>query len=111
MIHYGYRLKGGGQSMKQLTKRQLIVLLNSLAVQQDVSHAQVPERPKASEFSKFAEANALAQAEIMKGSNVISFGELDELFTQLVDECYREMEKIEDGTDLASLPRTGQYLH
>jgi hypothetical protein len=97
--------------MKQLTKRQIIMLLNGLAVQQDVSHAQAPNRPNSKEFTKFEDANALAKEEIMRGSNVISFAELDALFTQLVDECYTGTESIDENTDLASLPRTGQYLH
>jgi hypothetical protein len=109
MIHYGYRLKGGGQSMN-LSRRQIIMLLNGLAIQQDVSHAQVPERPKSTEFTKYSEANALAKEEIQKGSNTMYFDELDTLFSMLVDECMGR--KQPDGeTDLADLPPSSQYLH
>ncbi|QIW88796.1 hypothetical protein P59_199 [Bacillus phage P59] len=94
----------------KLNRRQLIMLLNSLAIQQDVSHAQVPERPKSTGFTKYAEANALALEEIQKGNDTMYFGELDTLFSMLVDECLGK-EQLNEETDLADLPPTSQYLH
>jgi hypothetical protein len=112
MLHYGYRvttdLKGG--KILNINKRQIVMILNGLAIQQDLAHESNSKVPRSAEFSKFKEANEIGREVIRSGQGTMFFPEIDELFSQLVD-TYRKLDEETDGeTDLASLPPS-EHIH
>jgi hypothetical protein len=95
--------------LKHLTQRQIVMLLNGLKIQQDLGHGNNPKLPSSRDFTKYEEANEIAVREINNGRETIYFSEVDELFSQLVENC-KELDTSIDGTvDLASLPASGIY--
>jgi hypothetical protein len=94
---------------KNLSQRQIVMLLNALAIQQDLARQTNPDVPSSLQFSKHEEAKAIAIRAINSGQELVYFGEFDELFTQLVEEHNALDGKLEGKFDLASLPASGIY--
>lgn len=93
----------------KLSLKEIVMLLNGLAVMTDVFKAQQGLDRGSRDLVDHERAIALA-AEMLHEIPYITFEEIDELFTRLVASAFNEVKVAEGEINLAELPPS-DYIH
>ena len=87
----------------KLNRREIVLLLNALLVQQSEYHKEDPNQPKGADFDKFEEAAQLVLEEQDENPMVYMY-EFNSLFTKLVYHGFNDLSPEEE--ELFNLPPT-----
>lgn len=85
----------------KLSKRDIVVILSGLIVQQEVYHRNNPAFPSGSDFTLLNECYELT-LQVQAENPVIEFAEMNELFTRLMYEAVNDLTPEQE--ELLNLP-------
>jgi hypothetical protein len=93
----------------KLTKRNLMLLMNGIAITADTLAVQNPGKfPDSTQFDRIQEGRKFGQ-EVYGANSAIYFYELNDIFAQLLDEV-AALDMDEEEINLLNLP-PNEYVH
>jgi hypothetical protein len=95
--------------MKKLTDREIMLLLNGVALTADILHNREDDIPNSSYFESMEHAKDYIN-DIYAAQPYITYKELDDLFTKLTDIAYGARLSPEQEA-LLNLPPSSEYIH
>lgn len=87
----------------KLSKREIVLLLNGLIIQQHYYHKENPEAPRGKDFTAFEDACQLVMEEQSENPMVL-LKEYDDLFSKLVYHGFNDLSPEDE--ELFNLPPT-----